>query len=307
MKRALLQKHLNFIPVFLVSLFWASATLNASNTTKLFYKALKTNNAEQVDKYLTNDPQLANISYKKYISPLFATKNKETIQLLLKHSSNPNILDPTLKISPFFNSLMESSTTKDFTIPQLFIDYDVDITLPHYIEGTTSPLIATIWIPQKKNWSYVIRWFVQQCKNPNAQDNQKRSLLHWAAHYRCLEAVRILLKRNADPNAKNIFDESPFSIALKNCVLKTGTTRIPLIFLAYGADPKFRYNNENLIHFFLTYCKDKKDLTQAIEYLIESGVNPLEPDSDGILPYEKAEKIGFDDVKKLLPSPTKLS
>ncbi|KKS68505.1 MAG: Ankyrin [candidate division TM6 bacterium GW2011_GWE2_42_60] len=292
--------------IFSLAALFVSQLLNASNSIELFYGALKANDTAQVKQCLKNNPLLANTPHKGYISPLFAAKNAGTVKLLLEHKSNPNILEPKFKVSPFFCFLSKASATQDFTIPQIFLDY-VDITVPHNAIDKGAPLLATIWYASNNNWDSVTQWFAQQCKNPNAQDNQKRSLLHWAAHYRCLEAVRILLKRNADPNAKNIFDESPFSIALKNCVLKTGTTRIPLIFLAYGADPKFRYNNENLIHFFLTYCKDKKDLTQAIEYLIESGVNPLEPDSDGILPYEKAEKIGFDDVKKLLPSPTKLS
>ena len=186
----------------------------------------------------------------------------------------------------------------------LDIDYDVDITLPHYIEGTTSPLIATIWIPQKKNWSYVIRWFVQQCKNPNAQDAQKRSLLHWAEHYDQFVEACTLLKRNADPNTKDIFGESPFSLTIKKCVLKKATINEPLFFLAYGADPKTRYKKENLIHFFLTYCKHKERLATIIEYLIECGVDPLEADSKGILPSIKAENLGFDEVKKILKKQT---
>jgi len=300
MKRALLQKHLIFIAIFLAPLFWARATLNASNTTKLFYGALKASNTAQVEEYLTENPQLANTPYKKYVSPLFAAENEAIAQLLLKHKSNPNVIDPMLKISAFYIFLVQSSRTKNFTTPQIFINSGVDITLPHYITNTSSPLIATIWTQQTQDWDCVIHWFVQQCKNPNAQDEQKRSLLHWAVHYEQFVNVCTLLKRNADPNTKDIFGESPFSLTLKKCVLKQASIKVPFIFLAHGADPKTRYKKENLIHFFLTYCKNKEDIATIIKYLIERGVDPLEPDLKGVLPSVKAEKLGFDEVKKLL-------
>ncbi|KKT23480.1 MAG: hypothetical protein UW09_C0003G0002 [candidate division TM6 bacterium GW2011_GWF2_43_87] len=293
--------------MFSLAALFVSQLFSASNSTELFYGALKAGNTAQVEKCLNNNPLFANTPHQGYISPLFAAKNKETIQLLLKHKSNPNILDPKFKVSPFFGFLLKASKTKDFTIPQLFIDYNVDITVPHNATDKSAPLLATIWYTHNNNWNSVTQWFAQQCKNPDAQDERKRSLLYWALHYKCLNEVRILLKRKANPNAKNIFDESPFSVALKNCVLKTGTARILLDFLAYGANQEIRYNNENLIHFFLNYCKDKEDLAEAIEYLIKSGVDPLEPDSDGILPHIKAEQLGFDEVKKLLPPPKKLS
>jgi len=287
-----------------------SQLLNASNSTELFYSALHVNDTATVENYLKKDPSLANTPYQKYISPLFATKKKECIKLLLQHKSNPNIIDPTFKVSPFFCFLVNASKTNDFTIPQLFINYNVDVTAPHrYTAETKAPLFATIWEPQNAYWSSVTQWFAAQCKNPNVQDEQKRSLLHWATHYRCAKEACILLKRNADPNTKNIFDESPFSIAIKTCVLKESQLDEILFFLTCGADPKFRYNNENLIHFLLKYHEgtESKFLAPIIEYLIESGVDPLEPDSDGILPHEKAEKLKLDEVKKLLPSPTKLS
>ncbi len=262
----------------------------------------------QTETLLKKYPSLANaplIEKEKNIllfsSPLFATKDKKLIELLLKNKSNPNLFDPELNCTPFFNSLLNAKNSQDFDLLTLFLTYGADISIPH--QKTTEKQVSLMqYLVQfdTNKWINVINWIAQNCKDPNIADYCGRSFLFWAIQSGQFGAIEILLKRNANPNLKNIFGETPFSLALKFYAMGRFPVKDLLLMLEYGDNPKTKYNKENLIHYFLTRCQNRNDMAKAISLLIEKGVDPLEPNITGLTPLQRAANLGAIKVIEVL-------
>lgn len=304
-------RRLHFV---LAALFvFGEITLDASNDNneqifinqglvKYFYTCVQQGQVDQVEKMLQKNAQLANMSLGECNSPLFVTQDKHMIDLLLKNKSSPYCIHPTYQWSPFFYSLIKAWGKNDFTIPQLFIDHDVDLSFPHDAISNQVPLFVRIMRPCSfGTWNMVTTWFVQSCKDPNIKDSRGQSILYWALFYKRLKEAKILLKRKADPNVKDIFGESPFTITLKKYAMGRVVIDELILLLSYGGDPKARYNKESLIHFFFRYGKDELQdrLAWIFAYLIEKDVDPFELDVKGVSPQKKAEELGDEKIIQL--------
>jgi hypothetical protein len=110
--------------------------------------------------------------------------------------------------------------------------------------------------------------------DPNAKNNDRRTLLHIAVSKGRVDVISFLLERGADPNAKNIFGWTPLHIAAF-----FGHVDVVRVLLEYGADPRIA-DNEG--HIPLDYANDS-----AIRSLLESALRIMQ-----IPNYEVLEKIG---------------
>ncbi|HBL98077.1 TPA: hypothetical protein DDZ86_00340 [Candidatus Dependentiae bacterium] len=302
----------------------AHIAINASNqsdkkvpkklTVKMFYEQVKNNKCAEVENLLKKYPALATSSFmakEKSIkleestfsccSPLFVTKEKAMVELLLQYNSDPNIFHPGLNYTPFFRALLEALITKNFDLPNLFLKYGVDLTISHRKKkDKKTPFFQSLVQSKKTEWKPIIDWFATTSKDPDFVDSYGRSLLFWTVQQGLFDTTKILLKRGANPNKKNIFGDTPFSLALKSYAIGRPVMPSLLLMLTYGADLKTLYKKENLIHYFLTYCKDQMQLVRVLSLLIKKGVDPCALNVQGMTPLQRAALLGAAEAIKIL-------
>jgi len=78
----------------------------------------------------------------------------------------------------------------------------------------------------------IAEYLLEQGANPNLQDSDGMTPLHWAIRASNPQVARLLLSRGADPNIQNKGDDTPFAMALR--LKQYGLFEV---FLAHGASP----------------------------------------------------------------------
>ncbi|KAM6992071.1 uncharacterized protein LKV04_008149 [Tautogolabrus adspersus] len=66
-------------------------------------------------------------------------------------------------------------------------------------EGSQTPLIASILLPDRRTRCKFIELLLQRGANVNSQDGDGRTAISYACERGCLDAVKILVRNNADP------------------------------------------------------------------------------------------------------------
>jgi ankyrin repeat protein len=102
-------------------------------------------------------------------------------------------------------------------------------------EGLFSPEFKLGWAVVRGDLAEVKRLVIDCGVNPNIQDANGRTPLHYAAFDGRLEVVKLLLEHGADPNIKNNDGDTPLHIAARRdyCV-------VVKLLLNHGADPTIR-------------------------------------------------------------------
>jgi hypothetical protein len=105
--------------------------------------------------------------------------------------------------------LFEASKAGDLATVQMLVQSGVPINWPNPLMRKQSALFVATYTPQVK----VLRYLLQHGAAVDQQDAYGNTALHRAALHDELQAVKILLRYGADPNAENHDGDRPLDLA----------------------------------------------------------------------------------------------
>mmetsp|Transcript_24878 Transcript_24878/g.39964 ORF Transcript_24878/g.39964 Transcript_24878/m.39964 type:complete len:316 (+) Transcript_24878:82-1029(+) len=94
-----------------------------------------------------------------------------------------------------------------------------------------------LFLAAKSNDTKKLKALIESKEDPNLEDEDNWTPLHWAVKYRNIEAVELLIEAKTKPNEKNDYGQSPLHLAVEK---QGGSYEIAKKLLEAGADPNLR-------------------------------------------------------------------
>ena len=212
--------------------------------------------------------------------------SRKIAELLLDNGANINYK----YTNDLKNALQVAIESRNYKSAQMFINRGIDIN-SRDINGD-SPLISLIKFrsePEVKEWRILYtREIVQSLfdKNidVNTKDNNDKSALMWAAELTDIEIVNLLIRGGANVNAQ---DKSGFTALIY--ALKSGNKDTVKLLIANGAD-----------YVGVLFNTVKSDSIEAMDFLIDCGINVNIQYTNGCTALVYALKLGKIDMAKTL-------
>jgi len=141
--------------------------------------------------------------------------------------------------------------------------YVLKVLLTHRISSEQVLDLLLMWKYQLKASDAEIKNKITVYKGIDGVDSLGSTALHYASKYKQMDILKLLLKSNADPNIKNILNDTPLSLAIN----KFGVNyEIIGLLMQYGANLK---DDEKAI-----YKAVELEYVDTILYLLENGAIP---------------------------------
>jgi len=148
--------------------------------------------------------------------------------------------------------------------------------------GQTPLLLAT---------SETIQTFLLEAgANPNIRGIDAQSALHFAASFGLDKAVRLLIAKKADVDARNTFEQTPLWLACANTgISEDKSVAIAQLLIQSGASPRAISKKAQTTPFDKALNKDRP---QLVKLLLENGADPLSRPSGELYPLHRAARYG---------------
>lgn len=220
-------------------------------------------NIQQI-KNLINHKADLNYTYKEE-TPLHLlcdhkSLSNETIKLLLEHKANPNTLDE-YQDTPLHRTCDNPKICNKPEIIKLFLEYESNCNLQDkdgdtplhrfYINAFGNPYKSEAKEIEEKKKNGIKKIFKSLLKhtNPNIQNNQKDTVLHWSCMAKELntELILLLLKYNANVSLRNNNNKTPADLLASFHNKKLVTTSKEMIELFEEEEEEDRIGHD-LVH-----------------------------------------------------------
>lgn len=136
-----------------------------------------------------------------------------------------------------------------------------------------------------------VQKLLDQGTDPNVQDEQKRTPLHYAAEHGNSEIIELLFSKDAEPDVYNIDGNAPLHLAVLNDRLDAVKE-----LLENGADPDVQNEDGNTpLHLAASIGN-----LEIIKELLEDGADPDEQNDDGKTPADLASESEKGEIEEIL-------
>ncbi|WCR53682.1 MAG: Protein PhlB [Wolbachia endosymbiont of Ctenocephalides orientis wCori] len=160
-------------------------------------------------------------------------------------------------------------------------DADLKHVLNHKVYGKTVLHSVADHYPE------VVQMLLEKGADPNIQDNEGKTSLHYATEFNCPENMKVLLKFGANPNEKDEIGNTPL-----HC---TNVTENIKILLDANANPNIpAKDGETPLHTAVRY-----DYRANVKLLLDEKVDSNIPNNQGDVPFRSAIQAERHNIVKL--------